>query len=223
MTIELQFIVGTVLGSFLSLVSLRIFRHESIIRPASHCDHCQHQLQPWEMIPVVSFLILRGKCSHCRQPIGWVTFIGEVAGGVITTSNSLNLTGSLETGFELLLLFAALCDCRTRSVPDWTLLSLLTLALIQRIFIGDLNPVIFLIVISTYLVITALNHHCRFIGNGDVDLMFILLIKTNLNSLIFITLISSGMAILKYVITHQSRLIPYFPYLSLAYFLLFHL
>lgn len=215
-----KFIVGTVIGSFISLSSIRSYRHESIIFPASHCDHCNHKLRPWELIPIVSFILLRGKCHQCHRPIGFLTLIGELTGGLIFLFNPLTLNGLLEIIFELLFLFIAECDYSYYTIPTWSLISMLTLTILQLITNGKLDVLTFAIILIIYALISLLNHYLKFIGNGDVDLMFLLFLKTDVTTIIYIIAISSFSAIFKYVIHHKHKLIPYAPYLGFAYLLL---
>lgn len=60
---------GLLVGSFLNVIGYRVPRGESIVFPASHCPHCGRSLRPWENVPVVSWLALRGRCSSCKAPI----------------------------------------------------------------------------------------------------------------------------------------------------------
>lgn len=60
---------GLLIGSFLNVVIYRVPRGESIATPCSHCPHCGHFLKPWELIPVISYAALRGRCKQCRTPI----------------------------------------------------------------------------------------------------------------------------------------------------------
>jgi leader peptidase (prepilin peptidase)/N-methyltransferase len=62
-------LLGLVLGSFFNVCIYRLPREESIVWPGSHCPQCRHALAPWDNIPLVSFLLLRGSCRYCRQPI----------------------------------------------------------------------------------------------------------------------------------------------------------
>ena len=64
----ITFIGGTV-GSFLNVLAYRIPRGMSIAFPASHCPRCQAPIRPWHNIPVLGWLILRGRCYDCREPI----------------------------------------------------------------------------------------------------------------------------------------------------------
>lgn len=56
---------GLVVGSFLNVLIHRLPRQESVVRPASHCPACQHRLAPGDLIPVLSWLLLRGHCRYC--------------------------------------------------------------------------------------------------------------------------------------------------------------
>lgn len=64
-------LVGLAFGSFLNVCISRLPGHESIIRPRSRCPHCQRLIPPMENIPVLSWLLLRGRCRGCHQPISW--------------------------------------------------------------------------------------------------------------------------------------------------------
>ena len=62
-------LLGLVIGSFLNVVIYRLPRHESLVRPASHCPGCGTTIRGYDNIPVVSWLLLRGRCRSCRNPI----------------------------------------------------------------------------------------------------------------------------------------------------------
>ena len=63
-------VLGLFIGSFLNVVSDRYLSNESIVWPPSHCTECGHRLRIWELIPVVSWVCLRGKCFSCGAKIG---------------------------------------------------------------------------------------------------------------------------------------------------------
>src|SRR2546428_12670609 len=77
----MAFILGTILGSFLNVVIYRLPRNLSIVRPGSRCPHCQTPIRPQDNIPLVSFLVLRGRCRVCRAPIGWRYPLVEAGSG----------------------------------------------------------------------------------------------------------------------------------------------
>ena len=62
-------VVGLMIGSFLNVVIWRVPRDESVVRPRSHCPSCGHPVRPYDDIPVVSWLVLRGRCRDCGERI----------------------------------------------------------------------------------------------------------------------------------------------------------
>lgn len=76
-------IMGLVVGSFLNVVIYRIPRHLSIIRPRSACPNCHHAIAERDNIPVVSWILLRGRCRHCHFTISLRYPLVELATGVL--------------------------------------------------------------------------------------------------------------------------------------------
>ena len=62
-------VLGAIVGSFLNVVAYRLPRHESLITPASHCPGCGAPVKPYDNIPILSWLLLRGHCRSCGAPI----------------------------------------------------------------------------------------------------------------------------------------------------------
>ena len=87
------FIIGTLLGSFTTLAIYRIPKKENILNKRSYCPNCNHRLDFWDMIPIISYLFLRGKCRYCKQKVRIRYLILEVFSGIIYTVfiMSLNL------------------------------------------------------------------------------------------------------------------------------------
>lgn len=77
------FILGTVMGSFYHLVATRLSNDESIIFPASHCTKCNHKLRWYENIPILSFIIQKGKCRNCNCNIPLSCLIVEIITGAL--------------------------------------------------------------------------------------------------------------------------------------------
>lgn len=71
MTLLGVFIVGLLIGSFLNVCIARLPRGVSIVKPPSHCPRCRESIRFYDNIPILSFLILRGKCRRCGEPISW--------------------------------------------------------------------------------------------------------------------------------------------------------
>jgi len=77
----MAFVLGTILGSFLNVVIYRLPSGLSIVRPGSRCPHCHTPIRPRDNIPLLSVLILRGRCRTCRAPISWRYPLVEAASG----------------------------------------------------------------------------------------------------------------------------------------------
>ena len=77
------FISGTVFGSFYTLAVYRIPKNIDIIKKHSYCPNCNHKLGFFELIPVLSYILLGGKCKHCKQKIRIRYLILEVLSGLL--------------------------------------------------------------------------------------------------------------------------------------------
>ncbi len=67
----LGFLLGLLFGSFLNVCIARLPRHESIVTPRSRCPRCGHSIRWFDNLPLLSWLVLRGRCRDCQQPIPW--------------------------------------------------------------------------------------------------------------------------------------------------------
>ncbi len=113
---------GLCLGSFLNVCILRLPHDLSLLRPASTCPRCHHPIAWYDNIPLVSWLLLRGRCRHCRQPISVQYPIIELAVGVIWVGalwlygvSAHAVAGGL---FGTILLGIAITDARHYLIPD---------------------------------------------------------------------------------------------------------
>ena len=77
------FIFGAIMGSFYHVVATRLSKDESIIKPSSHCVNCNHKLKWYENIPIISYLLLKGKCSKCNCKIPLSYLIVEIITGAL--------------------------------------------------------------------------------------------------------------------------------------------
>ena len=79
----LLFLLGLVTGSFLNLCIDRLPKRESILRPPSRCDVCQHKLRPLDLVPLLSYLYLKGRCRYCGASIHYRVPLVEAMTGLI--------------------------------------------------------------------------------------------------------------------------------------------
>lgn len=115
-------ILGLLVGSFLNVVIHRLPRQESIAFPGSHCPSCGHALRPWDNIPLLSWLLLRGHCRYCQAPISWRYPLVELSAALLAllAAAVLGWRGQLLPALLLLwaLLALTLIDLETYLLPD---------------------------------------------------------------------------------------------------------
>lgn len=151
-------LVGLVVGSFLNVVIYRLplqlqaaWRRDSrdflglepeqtpplnLAFPASHCPHCRQKIRPWQNIPVISYLVLRGKCRHCQAPIALQYPLVELAAALLAVA-AISHFGPTPQGWLAVLLSWALLtltaiDIRHQLLPDIITLPLLWLGLLAN-------------------------------------------------------------------------------------------
>ncbi|MDR2151610.1 MAG: prepilin peptidase [Helicobacteraceae bacterium] len=115
-------ILGLCFGSFANVVIIRMGKEESIVFPASHCPNCKHALKWYHNIPVLSFIVLRGKCGFCGQKISVIYPIIEIFVSLLFCAAVYKLGATYFTIFAALTLFSLLClaviDFQTLMAPD---------------------------------------------------------------------------------------------------------
>lgn len=110
----------------------------NLVLPNSSCPHCSHEIKPWENIPVISYLFLRGKCSSCKAPISMRYPLVELACGLLSAFIAWHFGFTWQAGAMLLLtwglLAMSLIDVDHQLLPDSLVLPLLWLGLIANSF-----------------------------------------------------------------------------------------
>jgi leader peptidase (prepilin peptidase)/N-methyltransferase len=114
--------LGLIIGSFLNVCIARLPQGESIVFPNSRCPNCQGPIKPFDNIPVLSYVVLRGKCRSCSQPISWQYPVVEVLTAVTFWAAFYFVGLELKT-LVLLLFFSAIIvlifiDLNHRILPD---------------------------------------------------------------------------------------------------------
>ena len=136
-------IFGLVFGSFYNVVGLRIPKKESILTPPSHCVNCHRRLHALELIPVFSYLFLRGKCRTCGVNVSPIYAFTELVTGILFAFAmwKLGLTWELAVAllFISLLVIINVSDIAYMLIPDKILLFFLPLLIVGRI-LSPLEP-----------------------------------------------------------------------------------
>jgi len=113
---------GLILGSFLNVVAYRLPRGESLAAPASRCPGCDTPIKPYDNVPVLSWLLLRGRCRACGTSIAWRYPLVELVTGALTALVVLAFGADrdawLGLAFVVLLVPVAVIDIDFRIIPN---------------------------------------------------------------------------------------------------------
>ncbi len=176
------FILGTIIGSFTNVLIDRIPSQKFLSKNRSYCESCKRTLQWYDLFPLVSYLLLQGKCRYCKKSIPLRIFLVELLMGIsFVLFYVLFPVASLKI-FVLLLIVCTILvaiffiDAKHRIIPDSLLLSLLLTTLLYHIFSNhELIPYLlagigsFLFFLLLFLVTKG-----KGMGFGDVKFTFII-------------------------------------------------
>jgi leader peptidase (prepilin peptidase)/N-methyltransferase len=137
------FLVGCIFGSFYNVVIHRLPSGQSIVRPPSHCPACGSAIAAYDNIPLLSYLLLGGKCRHCNAPISLRYPLVEGLSGLVALLLSrrygLHPQLAIEFVFCSLLLVIAMIDLDTGLIPDTLSLPGIALGFIFSFFTPRLS------------------------------------------------------------------------------------
>ena len=232
----LIFIYGLIIGSFLNVCIYRIPRDESIAWPGSHCPACGHSLKWYDNIPLVSYLVLKGKCRYCRTSISAQYPTVEALNAV------LYIVMYLKFGFGADFIFYSLMssvlvtiifiDLKEMIIPDSLVLCILVLSIIHKAinyFLYGISPNLtgsilgLFLAVGLFLAIVIISRGGM--GGGDVTLIgalgFVLGVKNILLN-IFLSFILGAiisMVLLAAKIKTRKDPIPFGPFIVLGFFM----
>src|SRR2546429_2903100 len=141
------FLVGAAVGSFLNVCISRWPEGLSVIKPRSRCPKCGHQIKASENIPIISWLLLRGRCSNCREPISIQYPIVELLVALLWLAAFLQFgitfTAFRVAVFATVLLGISITDAKHFLIPDgFTVFGLLFVLLTSFVglYLGESEP-----------------------------------------------------------------------------------
>lgn len=133
------FLYGVTLGSFYNVVGLRVPEGKSIVKPRSACPTCGHQLRPLELIPVLSYVLQKGKCRVCQTGISPIYPTIEFLTGLLFATAPLVIgwNGELFIALSLISLFIIIIvsDLAYMIIPDKVLLVFAAIFLVERLWV----------------------------------------------------------------------------------------
>ena len=222
-------LLGAVVGSFLNVVAYRLPRGESVSKPRSRCPGCGKQIRAYDNVPVLSWLLLRGRCRDCGEPISPRYPLVEAGTAVlcalVVVAKGLEWEALLGIAFVLLLVPITLIDLEVRLIPNkLTLPGAIVAVVIVAIFAPDQLPehLIAAAAAGGFLFVAFLVYPGG-MGMGDVKLAFVmgLYLGRAVGPAMFAGLISGalvGAIIIARVGSKVGRkqAIPFGPYLALG-------
>ena len=234
----LFFILGLVFGSFYNVLASRIPRQESIISPPSHCEKCGHKLKWYELIPVISYIIQKGKCKNCKTKLSLLYPFSELALGLLFMVSFYSLGFSYELLIALILssvmVLVTVSDLTYMMIPDrFIFVPVILILLIKLIFLGLKTFLLsvfsgFICFIIMYLIMKfgefIFKKEC--LGGADVKLMILSGVTLEPFLSLLVIILASFIALpvsLFLLFRHKENIIPFGPFLVIGILVIFFL
>ena len=224
------------MGSFYNVLATRLPIGKSIIKPGSHCDVCDHKLKWYENIPLISYIIQKGKCKNCGEQIPFDVFLSELATGVLFLFSYLYF--GISYNFFIMIILSSLCvitfvsDFKYMIILDSPLIVSGVLVIILKTVYYGYKAIIPTLVsgIITFLVMLLVGfigkrmYKRDALGGGDIKLSFIigmiLGVQVAMVSLIFSTFLALPYALATIVLKKDSE-VPFGPFIVASLFIVF--
>lgn len=225
------FIFGSVIGSFINVLAVRLSNNESILWPSSHCHNCQHKLKWYELIPVVSYLIQGGKSRCCRTKIPLSYLVIEIITGILYMVSYHSFGFSYEFVISLIfissLITIIVSDIEYMIILDEVVaIACISIVTLQLIFFGldfTANKIISgILAFATMYIIKIIGDKLfkkESMGGGDIKLMFLFGIvigyPLSICDIFLATFIAFPVAIYM-LFSKKDNLIPFGPFLAMS-------
>ena len=230
------FVIGTVLGSFFNVVGYRLPKEQSIVFPPSHCPNCNHQLTASELVPILSYIFLKGKCRNCHIKIHWFYPLFEFITGILFALSYIKFGLTIDLLIALIFVSTLdiifISDYQTMIIPDEVLIFAAVGILLITYITSGLDSSLAMLLDGTiaFLFMWMLKLFGDFIfkkesmGGGDIKLLFIFGLYLGWEMAIVSIFLGSfiglpvSIALLK---SDRKSVIPFGPFLSIAAVILF--
>jgi leader peptidase (prepilin peptidase) / N-methyltransferase len=222
-------VMGLVLGSFFNVVIHRLPRGESLSTPGSHCPHCAASVRPYDNVPLVSWLVLRGRCRDCGAPISSRYPLVELATGLLFAAVVLAKGADRDVWLGLVLVAAlvpsALIDLEHRIIPNAIMLPAAIAAPVILALTRPEDLVEHLIAGAAAggFLLAAVLAYPRGMGMGDVKLGGVLGLYLGISvapamliAFLAGTLVGAGVMARKGVAEGRKTAVPFGPFLALG-------
>jgi len=227
------FVFGAVIGSFLNVCIYRLPEQQSIAKPLSQCPHCHHPIRFYDNIPLISYLILKGKCRDCGEKISWryplVELITAILALFLFAKFYLTLNFLVFFIFTAVLIVITFIDLDHQIIPDLLTLPGIPIFFLLAVFVVGvpwMEAAIGLLIGGGVLFVIALGYEVitkrEGMGGGDIKLLAMIGGFLGWKSLIFVLLFSSllgaviGVALMLIKKEDMKYAVPFGPFLSAA-------
>lgn len=230
------FIIGTIMGSFFNVVAHRLSNNESIIKPGSHCESCQHLLKWYELIPIISFLIQGGRCRQCHTKLSWWYPLIEIITGLFYLFSYLYFGLSPDFFISLVissvLVITCITDFNYLIILDEPLvigsILIILITLITSGLVDTLIAILSGLLLFFFMLLVKILGDKAFkresLGGGDIKLSFFIGLSLGYK-LAFVNLVLASLLTLPiafyYLVKYKDREVPFGPFLIISNFIIF--
>jgi leader peptidase (prepilin peptidase)/N-methyltransferase len=146
MELALALILGLIVGSFLNVVILRLPQDESIVTPRSRCPSCKQLIHWYDNVPVFSYLLLGGRCRHCKKRISprypLIEALTGVVGVLLYSKFGLTVEWGIFLAFSAALIALGFIDLDHRILPDRITLNGIWIGIAVSVYLAQPSPLI---------------------------------------------------------------------------------
>ncbi|MBQ4244645.1 MAG: prepilin peptidase [Clostridia bacterium] len=224
----ITFLFGVAVGSFLNVCIYRIPKHESIVTVPSHCMSCGKKLHWYELIPLFSWLALRGKCHGCKAKISAQYPVIEAANGLLCVLTlfvkGLSVDMVLTAALGSVLLVISIIDARTKEIPFPLVIAVGILGAIRLVFYHEhwLNSVLGAVVMGALFLIIIIVTGGKALGGGDFKLVIAAGLFVGLKNCVIALFLASFFGSVIHLtlmkVKKMGRELAFGPYLSFGFF-----
>lgn len=232
----LSFILGTIMGSFYLVLATRLPKGEDIVKSRSRCDNCKYVLKWYNLVPILSFIFQRGKCTKCGKKISSEHFFVEIFTGLLffLTSIYFPLGYNYFVGLIVvsLMIIIFISDFKYMIILDSPLIVSIILVVILKLIYFDFKTMLYSVIsgLILFLVMLLIEKLGTLIlkkdslGGGDIKFAFlmglILDLKLGIVALVLSTFLALPYALASVKVMKKHEF-PYGPFLAGSLFIVF--
>ncbi len=230
------FILGSLFGSFLTVVGYRLPKGEDFIKTRSHCDNCGHELSFLDLVPFISYFCLRGRCRYCKVKFSSLSNSMEFFTGILFALAFYVFGFSIELfialGIVAMLIIISVTDISYYIIPDEVLIFFTCYFIVfkclaggfKAVFFGVLSGAALFIVMYSIMLLGDFLFKKESLGGGDIKMMFVFgLIVDPFMGFIIIFLASFLALPISLIILYKKKnnLVPFGPFLLISFMFIY--